>query len=268
MTRRTILGLAVAVPWRAAAASLPEQTAALVLERGFPGSEVSYLLLDAASGRVICSRWEHPEIAVPVGSLVKPFTALAYGETHAFRFPVYNCLGDASHCWLPRGHGRMDISGAIAHSCNAYFLELARGVDAEALRAVVRRFGFSPPGAASTPAALIGVGETWGIAPLAIARAYGELVARAVEPGIAEVRAGLAMSARLGTGRGVGGGAYVKTGTAHCIHESREAGDGYAIALYPADAPRFNLLVRVHGVPGAKAAVVCGRMRAALGVVK
>jgi len=181
---------------------------------------------------------------------------------------MYTCLGDVSHCWLPRGHGRMDISGAIAHSCNAYFLELVRGVDAEAMQAVARRFGFSPPGAASTPSALIGLGETWGIAPLAIARAYGELAARAVEPGIAEVRSGLAMSARLGTGRGVGGGAYVKTGTAHCIHESREAGDGYAIALYPVDAPRFTLLVRVHGVPGAKAAVVCGSMRAALGVVK
>lgn len=266
MTRRTILGLAVVVPLRAA--SLPEQTAALVLERGFPGSEVSYLLLDAASGRVICSRWEHPESPVPVGSLVKPFTALAYGETHGHRFPAYTCRGDASQCWLPRGHGRMDISGAIAHSCNAYFLELARGVDAEALETVARRFSFNPPRPWSTPSVLIGLGETWGIAPLAIARAYGELAARAMEPGIAEVRAGLALSARLGTGRGVGAGAYVKTGTAHCIHEPREAGDGYAIALYPADAHRFTLLVRVHGVPGAKAAVVCGRMRAALGAAK
>src|SRR5579864_3071379 len=141
--RRTILGLAVSIPLRPA--SLPEQSAAIVLERGFPDPAVSYLLMGSANGRVICSRWVHPEDPVPVGSLVKPFTALAYGETHAFRFPVLNCPGDAGHCWLPQGHGRMDISTAIAHSCNAYFLELASDVQPEAMASVTQRFGLSVP---------------------------------------------------------------------------------------------------------------------------
>jgi hypothetical protein len=32
------------------------------------------------------------------------------------------------------------------------------------------------------------------------------------------------------------------------------------MAFYPAEAPRYALLVRVHGVPGAEAARVAGKM--------
>jgi cell division protein FtsI/penicillin-binding protein 2 len=266
ITRRTILSLAVSPLLRAA--SLPDQSAAILLERAFPDPGVSYLLLEASSGRVIASRWEHPEAPAPVGSLVKPFTALAYGETHDFRFPVYICKGEANHCWLPQGHGRMTITTAIAHSCNAYFLELARDVQPEALESLARRFNLNPPEPWSLPPALIGLGGSWRIPPLAIARAYSELATRSMDPGIADVLTGMTLSARSGTGRAAGKGAYVKTGTAPCIHESRQMGDGYIIALYPTDAPRYTLLVRVHGVPGAVAASTCGRMRATLGVSK
>lgn len=241
ITRRTILAMA---------ASLPEQTAALLLNRAFPDPGISYLLLDARTGRSIASRWTRPDEPAPVGSLVKPFTALAYAETHDFRFPSYTCNGD--QCWLPQGHGRMDIVSAIAHSCNAYFLELAKDVDREALDSVARKFGLPLP-IMTNPPALIGLGGVWQVSPLAIANAYIELVNRSIEP----VLTGMALSARSGTGRGVGPGAYAKTGT--------QSGDGYVIALYPIAAPRHALLVKVHGVPGAQAAYVCGRMRSALG---
>src|SRR5258708_9177431 len=125
MTRRTILGVEVAPLMRPAV--LPEQSAAIVLQRGFPDPGVSYLLLDAASGRLICSRWDHPDEPIPVGSLVKPFTALAYGATRNFRFPAVICKGEQTRCWLPQGHGRMELKTALAHSCNAYFLEVAAG---------------------------------------------------------------------------------------------------------------------------------------------
>ncbi|HEV8041805.1 MAG TPA: penicillin-binding transpeptidase domain-containing protein [Bryobacteraceae bacterium] len=259
LTRRAILGLAASAPL--GAASLPEQSAGMALDRAFPDPRVSYLLMDCARSREICSRWAHPMDAVPVGSLVKPFTALAYGESHRFRFPAFNCAGAAGHCWLPEGHGRMEINTAIAHSCNAYFLELARDVTREALEAVIQRFGLSAPDPGVETAVLIGLGRGWRISPFAIARAYSELIARWFDPGVRDMLAGMALSGQIGTGRGVGRGAYVKTGTAPCIHESKGGGDGYVIALYPTDAPRFNLLVRVHGVPGARAAWVCGKMR-------
>ncbi|MGH8629855.1 MAG: hypothetical protein ACREU7_03690, partial [Burkholderiales bacterium] len=58
--------------------------------------------------------------------------------------------------------------------------------------------------------------------------------------------------------------ALVKTGTASCSHLGRAPGDGYAVAIYPAQAPRFALLVSVHGAPGSHAAAVAGRMLRAL----
>jgi hypothetical protein len=249
LTRRAILGLAAAAPLRAA--TLPEQSAGNALDHAFPDTGVSYLLTDCATTREICSRWAHFIDPVPLGSLVKPFTALAYGEACGFRYPVFTCSG--AHCWLAQGHGRVEIGSAIAHSCNAYFLELARDVTPQALESVIQRFGLNAPDPGFEPASLIGLGTAWRVSPFAIARAYSEMIARSSDPGVHELLAGMALSAQSGTGRGVGAGAYVKTGTA--------GHDGYVIALFPSDAPRFNLLVRVHGVPGAQAAWVCGKMR-------
>jgi hypothetical protein len=40
----------------------------------------------------------------------------------------------------------------------------------------------------------------------------------------------------------------------------RAPGDGFVVALVPAQQPEILLMVRVHGVPGAKAAETAGRM--------
>jgi hypothetical protein len=50
---------------------------------------------------------------VPVGSLVKPFIALACGQKHNFPYATDFCHGADDGCWLPRGHGQVDISAAI-----------------------------------------------------------------------------------------------------------------------------------------------------------
>ena len=55
-------------------------------------------------------------------------------------------------------------------------------------------------------------------------------------------------------------GALVKTGTAACTHSAHAPGDGFVVALVPAEQPELLLMVRVHGVPGAKASVVAGQM--------
>ena len=260
LTRRAVLSLAAAPLLRSA--SLPDQSAAILLDRAFPDPRISYLLLDAASNRVIASRWDHRESPSPVGSLVKPFTALAYAETHDSQFPVFDC--DPAACWLPQGHGRMDLAHALAHSCNSYFLQLAHDVNPAAMEAVAQRFALNPPDPSSTPSALIGLGGPWRIPPQSMALAYSELPRRSSDPGVSEILAGMRLSAKSGTGRAAGKGAYVKTGTAACVHEPREKGDGYVAAIFPTDMPRYTLLTRVHGVPGAVAATTLGRMRTVL----
>jgi cell division protein FtsI/penicillin-binding protein 2 len=255
LTRRSILASMCALPLRPA--SLPEQSSILALERAFPQLGVSYLLFDAVNRRQIGARWDHPDQPVPLGSLVKPFIALAYAETHDSRFPVLTC--DGSQCWLPRGHGRMNITSAIGQSCNAYFLALAGGVRPEALAVTTQRFGLTAT-LDTDPRELIGLGGRWRISPAAITRAYCDLVSH----GIPDVLSGMALSARSGTGRGIGRGVYAKTGTAPCLHQPRGMGDGFAVALYPSEKPRYVLLVGAHDVPGAQAAVICGRMLAML----
>lgn len=60
--------------------SLFAQSAAQALANDFPSRDISFLLVDAHTGRVLASRWDNPDSPIPMGSLLKPFTALAYGE--------------------------------------------------------------------------------------------------------------------------------------------------------------------------------------------
>lgn len=57
--------------------SLFAQSAGQILSHDFPSGAISFLLLDARTGRVLAFRWDNPQAPSPLASLVKPFTALA-----------------------------------------------------------------------------------------------------------------------------------------------------------------------------------------------
>jgi len=249
--------------------SLFSQSAAQIFEREFAGEELSYLFLDAGTGQLLASRWPDADRPIPLGSLVKPFTALAYAQHHEFHYPTYLCHGAAGGCWQPRSHGRLDIAHAIAFSCNSYFRELAADVSAAELQQVAAQVSLDPPAAGLTGEQLMGIGSGWPIAPMHMARAYLELARRRDEPGVREILTGLVDSAEWGTGSGAGRSlgltsALVKTGTSVCRHTNRGPGDGFAIVMSPADAPDFLLMVRLHAAPGSAAAATAGRMLARL----
>jgi len=243
-------------PARAAAQDLHAQSASAVLARDFNGPELSYLLLDE-NGQVIAQRWEHAERELPVGSLVKPFVALAYGKTHR-DFPEFKCTGKKT-CWLPRGHGTLHIREAIAFSCNSYFHQLIAAGGPEFAGALK-----------NSPVRLSTSGRAAGwAAPLPMAEAYLELTRRSRDAEVAPVLQGMALSAQKGTGKAAGEAlphisAMAKTGTAPCTHAKKAPGDGFALVMSPADHPRAVLLVRLHGRPGFIAAGVAGRMIAAV----
>ena len=258
--------------------SLFAQSAAQIMSREFHGCELaaplspescpqnlSFLLLDAQTGAVLASEWKHPEEPIPLGSLSKPFTALAYGERHGFRYPQHICRGTSTGCWLSRGHGHVDLSSAIANSCNSYFRMLTADMKAEDLLPLATSFGFDPPGIDTSSRGLAGLGMRWRISPLTMANAYLELTRRRQEPGVRQLIAGMEQSATQGTGAEVDRAlkyahALVKTGTAPCTHSQKAPGDGFAIALVPADEPQILLMVRLHGAPGARAARAAGQM--------
>ena len=229
-----------------------------------PGT-LSYLLVDAATGHVLDAHWDDLERPLPIGSLIKPFTALAYADSHRFTYPTFTCRGSRDGCWLPAGHGRVGIVEAVAGSCNAYFRQLAQRTAPDALVARLQWFGMRADPAAATPAAMVGFGDALKLAPSALIHGYLELVSRAGQPGVSPILQGMRESARAGTGRGVGaavGGAdaLVKTGTAPCSHSPRAMADGYTIVIYPADRPRVVLLMQAHGRTGAETAVFAGEL--------
>ncbi len=260
------------------ARAISQESAARLLERQFSSAGASYLLMDAGTGETLASNWPDLDRPLPLGSLLKPFTAIAYGETHAFEYPVLECKGEAGGCWRPRGHGRIGIAEAIAHSCNAYFRVLASRLSAQDVSTALERLGMDPLDPGAHAESLFGAGDGWRASPRALLRAYLEIAQRRTQPGAREVVQGMALAARTGTGEAVGhalslgargarppdDAALVKTGTASCVHLDRAPGDGHAVAIYPAQAPRFALLVSVHGAPGSHAAAVAGEMLRAL----
>jgi cell division protein FtsI/penicillin-binding protein 2 len=228
---------------------------AITIAAALGGPPPDYIVIDARNGVLLEQRWPDMEAAIPVGSLVKPFLAYAYGGA----FPEFTCRGASAACWLARGHGSLHFREALGASCNAYFLNLARGVDRETLATTCTKFGIPQP-RLDTPQARIGLGDDWRIPPLALARAYAELAARRAEPLAAEILSGLALAAQSGTAAAVGPATFAKTGTAPCTSRLKDAGDGLAVVIAPADLPRIVLLVRVHGVPGSEAAKFAARL--------
>jgi stage II sporulation protein D len=174
-----------------------------------------------------------------VGSLQKPWVVAAWGEAHPGEAPPrLECTAD-SRCWLPAGHGRVDLARGIAHSCNAYFLALARATP-EPLRAeTLERAGFAVRRPLS-PEASIGLGPLDAlprIAPSALLRAYRELLRRPW-PSRDDLRLavldGMRAAGRDGTGAALGArGHLVKTGTVPALDGRPLATSGWVLAATP-----------------------------------
>jgi hypothetical protein len=240
--------------------SLFAQSAGVVLSKvaasGETRSRTSWLLLDAQSGQLLASGWPDADEPIPMGSLTKPFVALAYSQTH-HDFPRYTCGGTAGRCWLPHGHGTLDFRDALAFSCNSYFLQLAAETSPSAIDEVTREYGLVVPPVA-TPAQLIGLDSAWRIAPLALGRAYAKL---ATQPAAGPVAAGMREAATRGTANALAGeNAMAKTGTAHCIRDCLASGDGFVVAITPSGNARLLLLVRERGTTGAATAAIAAQM--------
>ncbi|MGA7415767.1 MAG: hypothetical protein WBW33_35175 [Bryobacteraceae bacterium] len=224
-----------------------------------------YLVLDIPSQR-LSANWPDSRSSISFGSLLKPFLILAYAKTHA-RFPEVMCYGTASGCWLPKGHGKQMVCPALANSCNTYFLALAAGIDRAALANVCLEYQLSPPSPTSAPASWIGLKEGWPQSAEPVLRAFHHLVQNRSNPTAAVVLTGMVLCARKGTGKAAALHCFAKTGTAPCSHTPPAEGDGFAVLIYPTDAPRLILLAAQHGTTGAHTAALAGELlRSSFGV--
>jgi hypothetical protein len=228
-------------------------------------SSLRYLVLDIPA-RQLSAHWPDSRSLVSFGSLLKPFLLLAFAKTHA-RFPEVICHGTASGCWFAKGHGKQTVVPALANSCNTYFLTLAVGIDRAALANVCLEYQLSPPAAESTPTSWVGLNEGWPQSAEPVLNAFRRLVQNRSNPTAGLALSGMELCARKGTAKAAALHCFAKTGTAPCSHTPPAEGDGFAVLIYPTDAPRLVLLAEQHGTTGAHTAGFSGDLlRSSFGV--
>ena len=92
--------------------------------------------------------------AYPPGSTVKMITALAALEEGLLDpEEEITCRGYVEvgnrrfHCWKRGGHGRMNLTDGLKHSCDVYYYEISQRIGIEKMALMARRFGFGakPP---------------------------------------------------------------------------------------------------------------------------
>ena len=208
----------------------PDDSIVPILKRNFD----SYFVV---SGNAI-SLSTDSNIPVAVGSLIKPFTALAYAKQHGPMFPTVQCDSE----------GLLDLPHALALSCNSYFRYLAARINANIFAELLRSYGITASPDTLTPNARIGLGEGLLIPPAVLLKAYATLLARDDDPAVKPVLKGLALAATIGTAKPWKGRVLAKTGTAFC---PKDEGDGWALVGYPVTHPRTIILVRNHRQTGA-----------------
>ena len=88
---------------------------------------------------------------VSVGSVYKILVAAAALESGVRESFTYTCTGETQqddvvfHCHLHSGHGTLDMAGAMAESCNPWFIHLLRQFPVETLLDLSRRIGLGSP---------------------------------------------------------------------------------------------------------------------------
>jgi cell division protein FtsI/penicillin-binding protein 2 len=229
-----------------------------------PGAVV---VLDARTMQELAAvdtRGEHAA-PVPPGSTLKPILALS-----ALRAGVIDpaepltCEGTWRRGDLELGcfaeHGALDLSTALATSCNAYFYELATRLGPTHIASSFEQVGLgalaqlvrNPADNPQVPylAHALGHGKTV-LAPTELAHAYAAML-RSGGPQLAFVLAGLvdAVTSPHGTARGANvAGLEVagKTGTAQTVDDGVAHTHAWFVGHAPAHDPRVVVLTYIDG---------------------
>ncbi len=103
----------------------------------------------------------------PPGSTFKMAVGLAglrsgaITETDRINCPGYIDLGDTRfHCWRKHGHGSQDLHGALKHSCDVFFYEVARRAGIDAVAQTANQFSFGVDTGVDLPGARKGLMPT------------------------------------------------------------------------------------------------------------
>lgn len=192
------------------------------------------------------------------GSTMKLITAEA-----AFRAgvnPAYHCKGRhrfqgrTEFCWTPKGHGKLHLPEALAHSCNLYFSELGQKLGLDRLVQTLSQYPFADLGhLKSSPINLrafaIGEDPSFKVTPRQMAQFWRNYLKKLEQPQMQGIRQGLLRAATEGTAHQSGSDLLAKTGTADSLVQAFPT-HGWFLGAYPAANPRRGLLIFMKNAHG------------------
>jgi len=198
------------------------------------------------------------------GSLFKLLTAQAALENGLN--PTYRCTGrdrlggKARHCWTYKGHGPLDLPQALGLSCNLYFENLGLQLGLEKMLQTLRQYpalsaSWNP--AAQTPAFdlprfAIGDEAVFQVSPLQMDAFWNQYVQKIQEAPYNAIFQGLKRTVQAGTAsklRGTPLEILAKTGTGDALSKNYKT-NGWFLGAYPAQAPRYTLLILIQEAHG------------------
>jgi cell division protein FtsI/penicillin-binding protein 2 len=195
--------------------------------------------------------------------------------------------GFSMACWKSGGHGGLTLEEALAHSCNAAFLQIGERTGLAAIEATARRAGFGvAPGRLPDPQAdrvllptSIGEGARLAVTPLQMAGFVGAIATgapvrvpswrpvavhgEAIAPpeALARLRTGMRGSVLFGSSRLARSGRVAiagKTGTSTYLDGTNRT-YGWFVGFAPAERPRVVVVVFLKHANGFAAAAPLGR---------
>jgi penicillin-binding protein 2 len=191
----------------------------------------------------------------------------------------YTCRGKDTiggrvyDCWLKGGHGKLDLRGAIAHSCNLDVRHYAQGLSRAQIVQAARSLGMVPAvaSAGTDPSRGIALtdenllGEAFNVSPFELLSTATTLAShgRLSPTGLAlpvsrfrPVYEGMIACIAEGTGKNAKTPKFSmagKTGTA-MMPEAVQQTVGWFIGYAPASAPKYSICVMVRRARGSDAA--------------
>jgi penicillin-binding protein 2 len=145
------------------------------------------------------------------GSTFKAVVALAALESgiinsrHTVFCPGHMDLGDHRfHCWKKGGHGTVDLVGALRHSCDVFFYDVARRIGIDRIAEMAKRFGLGGSLGLDLPFERVGLipSREWKLAKMRASWQQGETLVASIGQGyvLATPLQLAVMTARLANG--------------------------------------------------------------------
>ncbi|HUR42218.1 MAG TPA: penicillin-binding protein 2 [Verrucomicrobiae bacterium] len=180
------------------------------------------------------------------GSTIKPLMALAALETNS-KNPAERefCTGEFTlqgssrkyRCWERKGHGWLDMEGAVAHSCDVYFYQLALTLGIDRISSFLSAFGVGVPTGLDLP------GEKAGLLP---SREWKKRVRRETWYPGETVNVGIGQGywtmtpvqlAQVTARMAMRGGGFKP----HIVHAQQDVVSGTVTAVKPESLPRMKI---------------------------